>query len=186
MMGEAGYTLAETLTALAIMGLAMSGVASGMYVVSRQQFAVTDGVAQQSRARAIGEQIEALLALRAPFGAHEPDRLSGDRQGFSFQCGEGAPCRVALAEGGEELRIEGPRGAAKEISIPGKGNLAFLYQGARSAGPSWPTGDLVRQPLSSISLVREEGGDEQVLFVARIEAEQPAECQFDPVMQDCR
>lgn len=184
-MSEQGYTLVETLTALAMMGMAMSGMAVGLHVLSRQQFAITDGLARETRLRSAGLRIERMLAVKAPYRAQESDRLVGDAQGFRFDCGQPEPCTVR-ASGEGLLQAEGGNLGSLKTAVPGVGTLSFSYQGRDGTTVAWPPADQRRQPLRSISLIQAGPDGQTVVFVARLAAEQPAECQFDPVMQDCR
>jgi prepilin-type N-terminal cleavage/methylation domain-containing protein len=187
-MNEAGYTLTETLAAMVVIGLAIGGYSFGMQVLGAQQSAVAATVLKAREVRAAEMWLERRLTEHAPYRAHEAGRFSGGATGFRFDCGAAAACAVDTVEatGGRRLRVSKGEGQAVTFRLPTAETTRFVYRGAGEVLPSWPPGASGRQALHSISLLQGEGVRERAVFEARIRAEQPLDCQFDPVMQDCR
>jgi len=187
-MREAGYTLTETLAAMAVLGLGIGSFALGMQVLGAQQSAVGATVLKAQEVRAAQVWLERRLAEHAPFRAHEADQLSGDAAGFRFACGAAAACTVDVTQDalGRRLRIFKGAGRAIAYRLPADTATRFVYRGAGEPVTHWPPTGGARQALRSISLLQGEGASEQAVFQTRIYAEQPQDCQFDPVMQDCR
>jgi hypothetical protein len=72
------------------------------------------------------------------------------------------------------------------LRLPADTPLRFVYRGVDGPILVWPPQSGQRQALRSVALVQGEGDGERVLFEAKIRLEQPLDCAFDPVMQDCR
>jgi prepilin-type N-terminal cleavage/methylation domain-containing protein len=183
-VSDDGYTLTETLAAMAVIGLTMGGVSLGMQVLGAQQSGVGAVAKRTQDARAAETWLEQALADGAPFGAHQPARLSGDASGLVFDCDASAPCEARLTPDGDAvtLRLSGGRAAERVVRLAGPRPARFAYRGLSEALTSWPPAGGVREPLRSVALL--EG--QQVLLEARVHAEQPVDCAFDPVLKDCR
>lgn len=187
-MSEAGYTLTETLAAMAVIGLAAGGISLGMQVIGAQQGAVGATVLKAQEARAAEQWLERRFAEHGPFRSHQAQQFSGGADGFRFACGAAAPCDVRVVAGDDGPRLEVFRGIGATVAfrLPSDAPARFLYRGAGEAGATWPPADAARQALRSVSLLQGEAGHERVVFEVRVRTEQPADCQFDAVMQDCR
>lgn len=179
-----GYTLSETLAAMAVLGLGIGGFSLGMQVIGGQQLAVSGELARLQAARAARVELEQALADGAPFRAHQPAQLSGDAAGFRFECGAAAACEARLADGAVEFAREGD--AVRRYRLPSAAPARFVYRGAAgSVGGAWPAA-AGREALRSVSLVQDGANGEAVVFDARVWAEQPRACAFDPILGDCR
>jgi len=187
-VSEAGYTLTETLAAMAVIGLAVGGFSLGMQALGAQQAAVGATVMKAQEVRAAQAWLERRLAEHAPYRSHEPGRLSGGADGFRFDCAAAAPCAVEVAADARGRRLQVFKGEGETVSfrLPGEEATRFVYRGAGELATSWPPAAGPRQALRSISLLQGEGARERAVFETRIRAEQPLDCQFDAVMQDCR
>jgi len=187
-MSEAGYTLTETLAALAVLGLAMGGLSLGLEVIGRLQLQASQGVAKDHVLRASQSLVDGLLLAGAPYRSHEPDRFTGTGEGFRFACGAPDPCEVSLRRDGtnEQLRIQSPSGDPMEIAVGPAGEARFIYQGSAGASETWPPQAPERQALKAVSLIRTSSAGEAILLSARLWLEQPAPCAYDAVLQDCR
>lgn len=181
---SAGYTLSETLAAMAVLGLGIGGFSLGMQVIGGQQLAVSGEVAGLQAARAARFALEQALADGAPFRAYQPAQLTGDAAGFRFACGAAA-CEARLADGAMELSRDGEK--ARRYRLPSTAPARFVYRGAAgSVGGAWPSAAAGREALRSVSLVQDGADGEAVVFDARVWAEQPRACTFDSVLGDCR
>lgn len=186
-MNEAGYTLTETLAAMAVIGLAMGGLSLGMQVIGRLQLQASQGVVKDHEIRASQNLVDNLLLAGAPFRSHEADRFVGTGEGFRFACGAPDPCEVSLRRdgSGEQLRIQSQSGDPMEVGI-GAGEARFVYQGSAGVSDIWPPQAPERQSLKAISLIRTSSSGEAILLSARLWLEQPAPCAYDTVLRDCR
>ncbi len=188
-MRDAGYTLAEMLAALMIVGLAIGGLSAGLGVLGRLQSmnARAVGALQATHIAQVG--LRDLLSSAGPFRALDVNGLQGDAAGLQFPCGA-ARCRARLlppAGGGARLELTAANGRVRTMDLRDPGPLAFSYVGGLGPSPTWPPAGGERQALRAVSLLRRPNGSAaEPVLEARIWREQPAACDFDVVMQDCR
>jgi len=170
-----------------VIGLAAGGLTLGLQVLGSQQSAVAGVVRDTQQTRTVETWLERRFAERAPFRSHEPDRFAGDADRFRFDCGGAEACEVQVQAdaAGRRLEVTGGDSAVPTLRLSGDEAVRFVYRGAGTPIAAWPPQG-AREALRSVSLVQGAEGAEQVLFEARIRLEQPLDCQFDPVMQDCR
>lgn len=187
-MKQDGYTAVESLVALAIIGLAMGGLTSSIYLVIKAQERTQSRLIDTARQRAASDRIEQLLLPEAPFRSDEPARLSGDDKGFEMSCGE-QKCSVRLEAGKLYLRAAG--GAERELRLPaGERGSALSYIGSNGVSARWPPLPLP-PPAKSLEILRAvvvngaSVGAKPVL-VAKIWTQQRYDCEYDIVIQDCR
>jgi len=187
-MTDAGYTLTETLAAMAVLGLAFGGLSLGAGVIGSLQLSTGQVVKQQQTVRAAQETLEQLLALGAPFGSQAPDQLSGDASGFHFACGAPTPCAAQVTTGTTDQLLKVTNGGtpATTVTLPVTGGAHFAYRGSKALNDVWPPADPGRQALRSVALLQTTDQGDVALLDAKVWAEQPAQCDFDPVMQGCR
>jgi prepilin-type N-terminal cleavage/methylation domain-containing protein len=187
-MNEAGYTLTETLAAMAVIGLAMGGLTLGMQVLGGQQSAVGATVLKAQEVRAAQAWLEGRLADHGPYRAHETGRLAGTAERLAFDCGAAANCVLSFEDHERGRRLKVFRGQGEPVSyrLPSRAPARFVYRGAGEVELAWPPAGGTRQALRSISLLQGESGREAAVFEARVWAEQPLDCAYDPVIQDCR
>jgi hypothetical protein len=180
-----GYTLAETLSALLIIGLAIGGFSAGVQVLGRFQRSAETEARNTERLRTAEQIVQRLIEHKGPFRSDDREALFGDAKGFSFDCGEAGPCRVEVTEVGEGARLETSdgTGAMRRVELPMSGLPHFVYRARRSSSDVWPPEEGPLMQLRAISLVTE---DSDPVLNARIWPEQAEQCHFDPVMQDCR
>lgn len=190
-MSEAGYTLTEMLTALAMIGLAMGGLSAGLGVLGRLQADDARSVADLNAVRLAQGGVTGVLRGEGPFRSRDAAGLKGDAGGFRFPCGDAAACDVRLVEDGagrQLVQVAGAKGPPRRFRIPGTGPLAFSYVGAQGPSPAWPPGGSARQALRAVVLRRLHPvpNAQPDVFEVRIWREQPADCAFDVILQDCR
>lgn len=183
-MSDAGYTLVETLAALLVLTLAMSGLAGSMKVLSDQQARVTSVIAQNEARQRAQAALDALFAGQGPFGSHQPQRFDGNASALTFDCQAAAPCGAQL-----DVRPQGLalilRAESGEVTypLPGAGGR-FVYEGRRGVSATWPPQSSERQALRAVSLETTDAG--RTLLRSPVWLEQPVNCAFDPVLEDCR
>lgn len=187
-MSEAGYTLVETLTALSMVGLAMGGVAAGMQVIGRQQLLASNVVAADQKMRAAQARLEDLFRRGEPYRSHEADRFMGQSAAVQFACGAAATCEARLAPVAEgvQLHVMDAEGREHETPLAAEGGARFLYQGSLTTSAVWPPVEPGRQALRAVLVVTPSETGEIALLHARLWAEQPRRCDYDPILRDCR
>ena len=187
-MSEDGFTLVEMLVSIAMISMAIGGLSLGLQVLSRYQTAVSVTAKDVEGARAAQAAIERLLDSGAPFAPREAGRFAGTAEGFDFACAGAQRCSVVLeaADNRLQLQIADGEGAQKRYPLGVGGAARVTYQGSRGRLETWPPDDVHRQTLRSITIVSGREEDERSFLSARIWREQPPQCVFDVVIQDCR
>lgn len=187
-MTDAGYTLTETLAAMAVISLAVGGLSLGAQVIGGAQLRTAQVVSQLQSLRDAQERLETLMGRGAPFVVQRPEDLSGDASGFRFTCAAAAPCEARLAASDTTTTLTISRGdpAAKPMAVSFPGAARFVYRNADAASDAWPPSGPTRQALRSVSLVTSDPKGEAAILVAKVWSVQLARCGFDPITQDCR
>lgn len=184
-MSQAGYTLAEALAALLMVGLAVGGLVEGAHVIGRHQFAAVRaqrGALSEFQAR---RALERLFAQCGPFLSDET-ALQGDGGSLGFTCeGRHRGAEVQKTKGMAQLRTRGADGRSEVVDL-GARDLRFAYASADGEQTSWPVGGPKRQSLQAVVLVEARSGGSRPIAIARLWNEQAADCQFDDVLGDCR
>ena len=187
-MRDAGYTLSECLAALAILSLASLGVLRCVQLLADAHLREARSAASAKDLREAQSMMDQLLGAAGPFRSHQPERFAGAAQAFSFACDREVPCQVSLVEdrGEVALRIDEPPKHGRALRLHAAGPAHFIYRGALGPSDVWPPPRPERQALRAVAVVSDGAGDERALLQSTIWAEQPADCAFDPVLQDCR
>lgn len=185
-MNSAGYTLTETLAAMAVIGFAISGFSLGIQVLSDMDLDLSAASERVEGVQAAQRRVERLLAEGAPYGPRDAARFYGNAEGFRFACAAVQPCEVRLVANAREvkLHVSGEARAPLEVRLPSRGTARFVYIGADGAVTTWPAGASI-QGLRAVALVQGLPPAEAALFVARIWPEQGGRCSFDAVGQIC-
>jgi hypothetical protein len=191
-MSQDGYTLAETLAALMIIGLAIGGLTEGMRTLGLIQASAGHAMADGRALRGAHEALGRLLDGQGPFTTGDPRGFSGAAQRFSFDCAASQSCAAALSPTptGEMLSVTGPSGAADSVILRGVSSARFSFEGSASVGPVWPPatpdGTVQSQTLRAVTVIGAGPAGEAPITRARIWAEQPSTCAFDIIGQICR
>jgi type II secretory pathway component PulJ len=184
-MSDDGYTMTDTLVALAILGLAISGLTVGLGVLARLQW-MTEGSTADARAiaRASG-LLDQLLAAAGPF-SNRDQRFQGEADQFSFECQQPQPCRGQLDATGQQTRLTvwGSDGVERRVAFRGNNALRFAYFGSQTEGPLWPQVTDQRQRLQGLAIV--DTTHDRTVATAKLWKDQPAVCEFDVISQECR
>lgn len=187
-MSDAGYTLTETLAAMVVIGLGVGGFSLGMQTLGAQQGVVGGVVLKTQDTRAAEAWLERRLSEHAPYRATDGDRFSGDAEGFRFDCGAAQRCSAELVtnEGRQTLRLSRGDGGQQTFQLPAREPARLVYFGAVAAQAAWPPAGGERESLRAISLLQGVGPDQRPVLAVRLRPEQPLDCQYDPVIKDCR
>jgi type II secretory pathway pseudopilin PulG len=187
-VSEAGYTLTETLAAMAVIGMTVGALSLGVQVIGKLQASTSQVVGQLQSTRAAQQTMEQLLARGAPFGSKRPARLSGTERDFRFECGDPAPCSAHIIDDAKQSRVIVARGLASAPATVAalRGPGRFIYGSAKASSDVWPPSAPGEQALRSIVLMQMAREGETPLIAAKIWSEQAAQCAFDPVVQDCQ
>jgi prepilin-type N-terminal cleavage/methylation domain-containing protein len=186
-MNDHGYTLAEMLAALVIIGLAITGLAEAFRALRLTQAGAARAVAEERSLVRARRGLERVLQGEGPFKNDDPAGLKGGASGFVFDCRGGGRCgaRIVGSTAGVDLVFEGEHGWRDVARLDNVHELSFSYQSGRGPSGDWPPKGLART-LSAVSLDKgpSEGGGP--LLAAPVWSEQAKACAFDPIIQDCR
>lgn len=185
-MNQDGYTLAETLAALVIIGLAVGGLVGGFNLLGRVQAKTTADVGRSHRHSRLESAFSRFVAHEGPFRS-DAHGLEGDSGRFTFACGEGV-CSAELEREQREtmLVLNGRGGVTRSIKV-GVGAYVFDYQDELGQEPDWPPADQSKpRTLRAIGIIQPRLGEELPMAEARVFAEQPAACAFDSISRTCR
>lgn len=189
MRGQDGYTAAEALAALAILGLAIGGLTTSMSLITAGQTKARARLEQSMLERAADQRLENLLARDAPFRSDQTNHLVGDGQRLEADCGGSQRCMGQIADG--VLRIRRGDGSETSLRLPDGEAPHFVYVGSYSISSIWPPAALPPpapswQTLGAVMIQSKSGDEEKPLVVAKIWRQQRADCEYDVVIQDCR
>lgn len=182
-MSDDGYTLAEMLAALAILGMAMGGLGLVVSLMARQNLAAT-----RAHMRLVDDRA-ADRALTHWLVDLDAETLRGDDRSLSAACGP-ATCsaRLEVDKARTILTLKAGSGPARRLRL-GQRDLRFAYADRQGLVAAWPRPDVV-----------DEGGSEDVLravrlaapgaaipsAVARVWTREPRDCEFDAIVGACR
>jgi type II secretory pathway pseudopilin PulG len=188
-MNDEGFTLAEALAALVMIGLAAVGAVQGVQVISKMQTAANRSVNQERTINHAGLGLARLLDGQGPFRSDRAG-FEGGRDHFEFACGQGQ-CSAKLSDDGADssLSLTEESGQTSRVVLARASGAAFTYQGATTSGGSWPPPNATQarpEALRGVAIVRVSKSGDATLAQARFWTEQPADCAFDPISQDCR
>jgi hypothetical protein len=187
-MRDEGYTATEALAALAIIGLAVGGLTSGMQVIGRAQSATSSTVAHAAAIRTTSVKLDQMLANQGPFRSDHPEAFNGDGTGFKFPCGAGL-CGARVQDATVVVNLE--NGVSQSIPFPAGAKPRFLYGGSQDTTEAWPPPPPPPdappwQTLQFVTVRDTRSGRAAPVVVSRVWVQQRADCDFDAIIQDCR
>ncbi len=186
-MNQDGYTLAETLAALAMIGLAIGGLTAGVRVIGLNQAAATRHLADGHSLGGAEQVLSRLFAGQGPFQSSDAGGLRADGRRLSFTCADASPCSASLDSGGLGERLSVVKGRETEVAIlPGVRSARFAYAGTQTLARVWPPASKDPEDLRSVLILDGSGANEVPIVIARLWREQPVTCAFDPIRQNCR
>jgi prepilin-type N-terminal cleavage/methylation domain-containing protein len=181
-MTDDGYTLAEMLAALAILGMAVGGLGLVTSLIARQQLA-----AHRISIR-LAEERAADRALGLWLADQDPASLSGDDRRLSAACGP-AICTARLEA--DRLRtvliLQGRSRAVRRLRLR-QPRLRFSYSDGLGQVAVWPQPGKDEEGAKAAvprTLVLAAANDIP-LAVARVWPREPRDCQFDAIAGACR
>lgn len=180
-MKEDGYTLAEVLAAMLILGLAIGGLVEGSRVIGRMQTPTVSSRRENLLLRRAEFGLESLLKLRAG----NDQSLAGDSRGFQFACGP-RQCSLGVTSTGDKYALAVRRGEiAQTFSLPSASKISLVYLARDGRFDRWPQPDSKRI-LEGIMIVETSARGQLPLVVARSWIEHPKTCEFDMIAKGCR
>ncbi len=182
-MSDDGYTLAEALAAIVMIGLAIGGLAQAAHVIGRLQERSAAGVQAQARNLALQQGLDRHLQTVEPVWSDRGGAQVSSRSAV-LPCGHGAMCRLDLerAADGERLTLRDARGRKRSLALGPTRRARFEYVDDDGVHEAWPPAVIPRRTLRAIAVV----DGERPLAVGRIWPVQPGPCVFDSVSGECR
>lgn len=179
-MTDDGYTLAEMLAALAILGMALGGLGLVTSLIARQQLASNRVSTRLIEDRAVDRALGLWLADQ------DATTLSGDDRRLSGTCGP-ATCTARLDADRRRtvLILQARSGSARRLRLR-QPHVRFGYRDSRGEVAAWPRPDEGdAQDLAPRAIVL-AGTNGAPLAVARVWPREPRDCQFDAIAGACR
>lgn len=182
-MSDDGYTIAEMLAALAILGMGMGGFGLVTSLIARQQLA-----SNRIHARLVDDGT-ADRALTLWLADQDATTLHGDARGLSATCGE-ITCEARLEADKRRtvLVLRGRLGSARRLRLRQE-HVRFAYVDSRGVAGAWPwaagaEADIRNATPRAILLTASDSA--APLAVARVWPREPRDCQFDAIIAACR
>ncbi|PXA88995.1 hypothetical protein DMC18_18105 [Caulobacter sp. D5] len=181
-MADDGYTLAEALAAMTVLGLAIGGLGLAVTAISVQQRPAEVAHDDLARGAAVDLALDRLLDGQGPFGGDADLAFSGSPQSLSFACGGGVcGARIDEARRGAVVTISGRDGVSARWPLKTQ-SARFAYVDDRGARRSDWTGSGSR--LRAVAI--EQGGEGRLIALARLDVDENRGCLFDAVVGECR
>lgn len=184
-MSDDGYTLAEMLAALAILGMAMGGLGLVVNLIARQQLASNRVSTRLMDDRAADGALALWLTEQ------DSQTLNGDDRRLSATCGPTTcTARLEADEQRTVLILQARSGPARRLRLRQR-DVRFGYLDARGAAAAWPRPDARDEDVQdaaprAILLAAHAARTVAPLAVARVWTREPRDCQFDAIIGTCR
>jgi prepilin-type N-terminal cleavage/methylation domain-containing protein len=189
-MNDDGYTLAEMLIALVVIGLVMGGLMRGLGLTGLMQSETAVRLQDARDLKTIRTKLQALLDGQGPFLAigSKAGEFSGTPRQFNFECGQASRCVASLQASGSDTRLLTSRrfGPADVSDLSQGGGAEFLYGSDGFVGSRWPPTTDQQQALRWVAVVRESRQGRLPLVSVRIPIEESPTCEFDTITRGCR
>jgi hypothetical protein len=189
-VNQDGYTLAETMAAVVMIGLAIGGLGQATYLIGRLNHAASAQVAVGRHLSGAQRALDGLLTQAGPFQSRDNEGFKGRGASFTFPCGQGS-CGAELLAGSDQTILVVQRGghATASRSLGRLRRPHFAYRDASGLHEVWPASDALddnKLTLETVALVEGRGDAPRPLAVAAVWVQQTAACQFDSISGDCR
>lgn len=182
-----GYTLAEALAALLILGMAMTGLFAGTRLLVQAQGRTSKVIADDRAMTSARGAFEASATNASAIKAVLAERFDGSVRAFQYPCARAAGCGVSLSDRGVDgvMTVIGPDGRETQWKLP-HGRGAYLVYNSTSGGFRGWQADDNHGLLRSINVVRPAGDGDAPMISARLWIEQSQTCEFDTITRACR
>ena len=181
-MTDEGYTLAEMLAALAILGMAVGGFGLVTSLIARQQLAANRVSTRLAEGRAAERALVLWLADQDPL------TLNGDDRRLSATCGPTTcTARLEADKSRTMLILQGRSGATRRLRLR-QPRVQLGYSDNLGRATVWPrpgSDEGGARPLAPRAIVL-VAANNAPLAVARIWPREPRDCQFDAIAGACR
>jgi hypothetical protein len=177
---EGGYTLAEALAAMLIIGLAMGMAFEGFRTTARIQSRVVT-TAHDMRLNRRAEQALSGFLRERPLG---DTTLTGDAGTFSFDCVHGRCSASVVNSRGSRVLVLRRGEAAQTFPLPAPRTVKIVYVAIDGRYDHWPPSE-TRVGFRGVAVV-EATGENSPVIIARTWIEQPKNCEFDLIAKACR
>lgn len=157
---DAGFTLAETLIALAVVSMALASIIAATTLVTRHYHQIVFADKTNQRRDAVVKQLQTALG---PYQPYDVDGLSGDGRQIDYDCGE-KRCHFALTDN----------------SL----HLGYVSRGERLT--AWPPKNVTQNEPQRLEALILQDRSGTTLGLVRLETDQPEDCQFDMISRACR
>ncbi len=187
-MADDGYTLVEMLAAMAIVGLAMAGLAEAMQAIRLTQARAAVAMADQQTLARARRGLDKVLAGQGPFRSDDIAGLKGVGGAFEFDCRGGGKCGARLTSAGSDARLDlrGEAGFNDTVLLRGAGGARFTFTDAGAVRAAWPPMAVQRlERLAAVAIVAGADASASPLALATVRRQQPFVCAFDTVAGDC-
>lgn len=183
-MSDDGFVLSDTLAALAILGLTMSGVVIGGTLLARIQARTDLEMSRVMGLKRASMALNDLLGQAGPFRSRDA-AFNGGPLAFDFECGA-ARCGARLVTDQENavLTVTGASGQPETITLTGVGETRFSYASFTGSGQTWPRASVKPDRLHQVALLQVPA--QAPLAQATLSKDQPMTCEFDVISQECR
>lgn len=161
---EDGYTLAEMLVALIVIGLALGGLSQAVYIISHYQRAATETVGRSELIEDLSGDLRHTLDAAAGL-----DAVTGSAELLQVTTVGRPPDKLDLRD-----RRDGKA-------------LSFGYLATDGLHRTWPPAQPLQARLFGVGIFRTEVSDAAMpLAYQPVIQRQPVECQFDTIALACR
>jgi hypothetical protein len=182
-MDSGGYTLAEALTALVMVGLAMTGAGEAVHFLSSTSLRLHSQSAAASERAFVQHALAGLPPDLGPFRS-DAGGFAGSPLAVSFPCDIRDQCSITLAKGDGAATMSvaiGDHRRAKRLRYLPELHFGFISAADGSAWPSWPDG----RSGDRLGGLLVTSGPTPVAYL-RLSKVQPDACAFDPATGACR
>ena len=189
MSGDGGYTLVEMLAALAILGLAMAGLAESLNAIRTIQGAAVRAIGGDRTLARAELDLTRLFDGTGPFRSGDTNPgLTGSATRLDFDCAAKTRCGAQIVNGGGDvdLVVEGRNGWTDTVPLTGVRDARFLYDDGPDRLGAWPLPPDHHGNLSAVAVLARGPAGETPVAAARLWIQQVSNCAFDPIIEDCR
>jgi prepilin-type N-terminal cleavage/methylation domain-containing protein len=186
-MSSHGYTLVEMLVALAVVGMTAAGLAEAAHALTHIEGETTATLGRERAMATAQARFGDFLRGRGPFRSDDRQAgFDGSPDQLALPCGEETCTAQLLArKSGAVLELGFEDGTHADLALPGVAGASFAYDDGKTLRSDWPPSDPARR-LTSVTILGGFEPDQYPLAVAALDLEQSPDCEFDPIVKQCR